>query len=287
MGGTGGGFLDSVLLLEEIGKGCATSPYVHSVIASGLALADVDAGLAGAIAEGKAVAIPVLNLEGSASASGDKATVSGRAASVPWAELATHYIVPTDVNTVAVVEAGGLAATRQATTGGDPLYRVEFKNASGRAVRKQGLRDDIETLGAAANAIVMLGLCQTTLDRASEYAKQRIQFGKPIGAFQAISHKCANMVVDIEVGRYLTYKPAWQHSNGLPFQANARYAKAWMGDATARVTRDGIQVHGGVGFIDDHLVQLPYRLGVCAASQYGTAHEHRRAVADAVLGPVK
>ena len=112
----------------------------------------------------------------------------------------------------------------------------------------------------------------------------RVAFGKPIGAFQAISHKCANMSVDIETGRYLCYKAAWLHSSGQPFELGARYAKAFMGDATARISRDAIQVHGGVGFIDDHHVQFPYRIGTAAACTYGTAHEHRRGVADAVLG---
>jgi alkylation response protein AidB-like acyl-CoA dehydrogenase len=286
IGGTGGGFADSILLIEEMGKACASSPYIHSVIASGLALIEADPQLAAAVTAGSAAVVPVLTLDGDASVSGDRATVSGSAAAVPWAEVATHYLVASlDPDAMIVVEGRDLPARRQATTGGEPLYEVSFDGASGRVVRRDGLRDDVEALGAAGNAIYMLGLCQTTLELASDYAKQRIQFGKPIGAFQAISHKCANMVVDIEVGRYLTYKPAWQHANGLPFRANARYAKSWMGDATARVTRDGIQVHGGVGFIDDHFVQLPYRLGLGAASQYGTAREHRRAVADAILGP--
>ncbi|MCY4456231.1 MAG: acyl-CoA dehydrogenase family protein, partial [Chloroflexi bacterium] len=160
---------------------------------------------------------------------------------------------------------------------------VRFRDAMFEIIEAPGLVRNVLALGAAAEALLMLGLCQRSLELASEYSKGRIAFGQPIGSFQAISHKCANMAVDIEVGRYLCYKAAWLHGVGEPYEMAARYAKAFMGEATARITRDAIQVHGGVGYIDDHFVLFPYRLGTAAAGMYGTAHEHRRAVADAVL----
>lgn len=288
MGGTGGGFMDVTLLLEEMGKACAASPFLHSTVASGLAILDADADLAAAIAEGSAVVIPALTASVQESGSGDAVTLTGEAVSVPWAALATHFLVPLDDDDrMAVVEAGaaGVSSEQLPAAGGDPLFVVNFDGTPGRVISSPGLRTNVQALGAAAAAIVMLGLCQRTLELSADYSKDRIAFGKPIGAFQAISHKCANMVIDIEVGRYLAYKAAWLHSEGRPFVQTAHYAKAFLGDATGRVTRDGIQVHGGVGFIDDHFVQFPYRLGISMASQYGTAHEHRAAVADAVLGP--
>ena len=166
---------------------------------------------------------------------------------------------------------------------GDVLFDVSFRDAEFEVVETRGLATHVLTLGAAAEALLMLGLCQRAMELASEYSKGRIAFGQPIGSFQAISHKCANMAVDIEVGRYLCYKAAWLHGTGEPYEMAARYAKAFMGEATARITRDAIQVHGGVGYIDDHFVLFPYRLGTAAAGMYGAAHEHRRAVADAVL----
>ena len=89
-------------------------------------------------------------------------------------------------------------------------------------------------LGAITNPLLMLGLCETALDPATEYSKTRVAFGKPIGAFQAISHKCANMSVHIETGRYLCYKAAWLHASGQPYEPGARDATAFMGDATAQ-----------------------------------------------------
>lgn len=280
MGGTGGGLLDSALIVEEMGKGCAATPYVHSTVAAGLALVEADAELANAIANGDATVIPAMTAQVSGNGS-----ISGSAVAVPFAAQATHFLVPLgDDSQMAVVEASATSISQLPTAGGELLYEVTFDGSAARTVSEDGLQQKVITLGAVGNSLFMLGLCQRTLELSSDYAKERVAFGKPIGAFQAISHKCSNMVVDIEVGRYLTYKAAWLHGMGRDFQTAARYAKAFMGDATARVTRDGIQVHGGVGFIDDHNVQFPYRLGMGAASAYGTSHEHRRVIADAVLG---
>ena len=291
MGGTGGGLFDTVLLLEEMGKGYSVSPYPHSTIAAGLPLVEADPDLAQSIADGEAVAIPALTADAGTTqmasrGAGGAITLTDRRLVVPWAELATHLLVPlANEDEVAVIETGasGVSAERMPASGGEPLYDVRFDGAEGRVVSAAGLQTNITLLGAIANSVLMLGLCQRSLELAAEYSKTRVAFGKPIGAFQAISHKCANMSVDIETGRYLCYKAAWLHSSGKPYELGARYAKAFMGDATARITRDAIQVHGGVGFIDDHFVQFPYRLGTAAACTYGTAHEHRRAVAGAIL----
>ena len=292
LGGTGGGLLDVALLLEEMGKACAVSPYHHSTIASGLPLVRAAPDLAAAIADGEAVVIPALYSDGegqsprAVGSSNGAVMLSGIAGAVPWANLATHLLLPlAEDERMAVVPVAdeGVSCERLPTSGGDPLFEVRFDGAVGEAVSADGLQADVVAHGAVASALLLLGLCERSLELASDYAKQRRAFGKLIGAFQAISHKCANMVVDIEVGRYLVYKAAWLQATGQPFERAARYAKAYMGDATARVTRDAIQVHGGVGHSDDHPVQLSYRIGIGLTTSYGTAHEHRRAIADAII----
>lgn len=288
MGGTGGGLLDVALLIEEMGKGYCVSPFTHSTVAAGLALVDAEPDLAKSIAEGEAIVIPALTAADGASApvSEQSGKLSGRALAVPWANLATHFLVglgDDDQMTLVEADASGLSSTQMPASGGDLVYDLRFDDVNARTIQSEGLETRVITLGAVANSLLMLGLCERALELASEYSKTRVAFGKPIGTFQAISHKCANMAVDIETGRYLCYKAAWLHSTGQSFEMGARYAKAFMGDATARITRDAIQVHGGVGFIDDHHVQFPYRIGTAAACTYGTAHEHRRSVADAIL----
>ena len=287
IGGMEGSLLDVALLLEEMGKGAAVSPFNHT-IAAGLALTEAAPEVATQVAGGEAVVIAAparVPNGGSALPSLQGSTLSGRLLAVPWANVATHFLVPLAGGNSALVEAGqGVTSKELETAGGDHLFEVTLDGAPAREVGGPEVQQRVTAFGAAINATIMLGLCQRSLQLASDYAKERIQFGKPIGTYQAISHKCANMVVDIEVGRNLCYKAAWLQQQGRPFEQAARYAKAFLGDATARVTRDAIQVHGGVGFIDNHLVQLPYVIGVSMASEYGTAHEHRKAIADAVLG---
>ena len=286
MGGSGGGLLDIALVIEEMGKGCGATPFVHSTVAAGLALVDAHPDLAQQVASGDATVIPALTGHAEDQPHVADGTLSGRALAVPWANLATHFLVALgDDDRMAVVANGanGVVAQPMPAADGDPLFDVRFRDAMFEIVEAPGLATNVLTLGAAAEALLMLGLCQRSLELASEYSKGRIAFGQPIGSFQAISHKCANMAVDIEVGRYLCYKAAWLHGIGAPYAMAACYAKAFMGEATQRITRDAIQVHGGVGYIDDHFVLFPYRLGTAAAGMYGTAHEHRRAVADAVL----
>lgn len=286
MGGGGGGLLDLAQVIEEMGKGCAASPFLHSTVAAGLAIVDAAPDLAAQVAAGEATVIPALSSHPEDHPAVADGTLSGRAVAVPWANLATHFLVGIGGdNHMAVVaaDANGVSAEQMPAADGDLIFDVRFRDAEFEVVEAPGLVTHVLALGAAAEALLMLGLCQRALDLASEYSKVRIAFGQPIGSFQAISHKCANMAVDIEVGRYLCYKAAWLHGIGEPYEMAARYAKAFMGEATARITRDAIQVHGGVGYIDDHFVLFPYRLGTAAAGMYGTAHEHRRAVADAVL----
>ena len=134
-----------------------------------------------------------------------------------------------------------------------------------------------------AIAAQSIGCAQNALDCAVQYAKDRIQFGKPIGSFQAIQHKCADMLIEVEVGRNLAYRAA-AFEDTADLHHAAAYAKSYLGDAATRVTRAAIQVHGGVGFVDNHRVQPFYRLALTYNSLYGTAHDHRREVTALALG---
>ena len=93
----------------------------------------------------------------------------------------------------------------------------------------------------------MVGIAQQAFDISLNYAKTRVQFGRPIGSFQAIKHKLANMVLDVDGSRYVTYHAAWLLSEGLP-AAEIAVAKAWTNEACRRVVKEGQQVHGGIGY---------------------------------------
>ena len=86
----------------------------------------------------------------------------------------------------------------------------------------------------------------------ASYAKERIQFDRPIGSFQAIQHKRANMVTDVDGARYITYQAAWKPSEGLPATMEVSMAKAWGSGAYRRTCVEGHQIHGGIDLTKDH-----------------------------------
>ena len=124
-------------------------------------------------------------------------------------------------------------------------------------------------------------MAQRTLDMAVEYAKDRQQFGRPIGAYQAVSHNCAQMLMEVEGARSLTYYAGWvadQEPESLALASSM--AKAYASDAGFRVPARSLQVHGGIGFTWEHDLHFFLKRGKTGAHLYGTAREHRDRVAD-------
>jgi alkylation response protein AidB-like acyl-CoA dehydrogenase len=100
----------------------------------------------------------------------------------------------------------------------------------------------------------MVGLAQQALKMTLDYAKERIAFGHPIGAFQSIQHRCADMLIDVDSSRFATYQAAWRLNEGLDAAKEAAAAKAWVSQACRRVMTSAHQVHGAIGFTEDHIL---------------------------------
>lgn len=280
VGGFDGSFLEASVLLEELGKACAATPFPHSTIAAGLALLQSNPDLVRGIAAGERVLIPAFW--------GRLRIASGRASGtlvgVPFAAQATDLLLHADGQVLLVSMGEMVEVERLRAAGLQPLYRVSMEGVPAYPLGASELAEAVNASGAAATALILLGVSQTALDLAVHYARERVQFERPIGSFQALQHRMADMHINIEIGRNLAYKAAWQHSGGVPFAETARHAKAWLGDTTAFVTRQDLQIHGGVGVIDNHRAQLPYRFAVELNAAYGAPHDQRRALADAFLG---
>jgi alkylation response protein AidB-like acyl-CoA dehydrogenase len=115
------------------------------------------------------------------------------------------------------------------------------------------------------------------------YAKERVQFGRPIGSFQAIQHKCADMVTDVDGARFLMYKAAWSVAGDEPdAEQSVHMAKTWCNEATRRVVAHGQQIHGGIGFTKDYKIQLYFRRQKMADLMWGDADFHRELVAQSL-----
>jgi alkylation response protein AidB-like acyl-CoA dehydrogenase len=136
--------------------------------------------------------------------------------------------------------------------------------------------------GAVGKCAEMVGGGQQVLDMTVEYAKQRVQFGRPIGSFQAIQHHCANMATDVEGSRYITYQAAWRLSEDLPAENEVAMAKAWVSDAYRRVCALGHQCHGAIGFTKEHNMQLYSRRAKAAELMFGDSDFHLETVAKAI-----
>jgi alkylation response protein AidB-like acyl-CoA dehydrogenase len=122
----------------------------------------------------------------------------------------------------------------------------------------------------------LLGASARVLDLSVEYAKERVQFGRPIGSFQAIKHRCADMLVDVEGMRSAVYHAAWALGAGDPDRSvAASTAKTWCSDASRRVMASGLQVHGGIGFTWEHDLHLFVKRAQLDGISFGDATWHR------------
>jgi len=268
-GGQALGVVELVILMEELGYVAAPSPFFSNA-AAGLLVqfagsADQQAQWLPGVASGEARGtVGVVAGEGSAPL-------------VPDAEIA-EFIVLVDGDSASVVSKDDASIERVDTIDDTrPYSRV---SASGG----EGLEGDVA--GALARVAValsaeMVGLSQKSLEMAVEYAKDRQQFGRPIGAYQAVSHNCAQMLMETESARSLTLYAAWaadHEPESLPVAASM--AKAYASDAGFRVPARSLQVHGGIGFTWEHDLQFFLKRGKTDAHLFGTAREHRERVAE-------
>ena len=130
-------------------------------------------------------------------------------------------------------------------------------------------------------AAELTGVAQRAMEMAVQYARDRKQFGRPIGAYQAVSHRCAQMLLETEGARSATYYAAWAaDAEPQSLALAASMAKAYASDAGWRVCASSLQVHGGIGFTWEHDLHFFLKRAKVDALLYGTAREHRDVVAD-------
>jgi alkylation response protein AidB-like acyl-CoA dehydrogenase len=268
-GGQGLGLVELAVLLEQSGFACAPTPLLGS---AGAALVISAAGSD----EQRAEWLPKL-------ASGEATGAFGGIG--PDGESTLFCDLPTADVVVTFDGDGALVA---------PASEVEFESVEAiDATRSYGLVSDAtgERLPgdvdagrdrlAVAIAAELTGIAQRTMEMAVDYARERKQFDRPIGAYQAVSHRCAAMLLATEESRSLTYYAAWTadaEPESLPLAAAMAAARA--GDAGWEVPASALQVLGGIGFTWEHDLQFWLKRGRVAGRMLGTPREHRERVAD-------
>jgi butyryl-CoA dehydrogenase len=139
---------------------------------------------------------------------------------------------------------------------------------------------DVGRIGVAAQAV---GIAQGALDAAVAYAKERIQFGKPIATHEAIQWMIADCATQVEAARLLVYRAAWNKDNGLPYSAEASMAKLFASETASRVAGKAIQIHGGYGFTESYSVERSYRDAKITELYEGTSEVQRMVISRSLL----
>jgi alkylation response protein AidB-like acyl-CoA dehydrogenase len=183
-----------------------------------------------------------------------------------------------------------------------PIHKLGWKASDTRALafvdcavpeanllgeRGQGFTQFLQILdgGRISVAAMGVGLAQGAYDLAAAYARERVQFGKPIGRFQAIAFRLADMAVEIEAGRQLVHKAAWLKDRGRPFALEAAMAKLYTGELSNRVVNAALQIHGGYGFTDEFPISRLYRDQKILEIGEGTNEVQRMVIARLLEAP--
>jgi alkylation response protein AidB-like acyl-CoA dehydrogenase len=304
-GGQGLGIVDLAVLFEEMGYALAPSPLLSTTVA-GLALAanGTDAQrerwlrplasgeVRGTIALFDAGTPATLGgFEMEARVDGDDVVLDGEKVLVMDAATADFFLVATSDGRRHLVERGADGVSVTAERSIDltrRLYSVRFDGVrvGPEAILDGGQEDYLPVLWRACVAIAAesTGVGQRAMEMAVEYAKDRRQFGRPIGAYQAVSHRCAQMLLETENSRSAVYGAAWvADAEPVSLPLAASMAKAYASDAGWRVADASIQVHGGIGFTWEHDLHFFLKRGRANAATFGDARWHRERVADLVL----
>ena len=312
-GGIGSSFLDLAVLLEECGRALLPGPIIAAIVLTGHPI------LAAGTEEQKKQFLPKIvsgemiltlafmeasgGLEASdvtvtATPSGDKFIINGTKLFVPAAHVADYLLCVTRTGDDAGKEEGitlflvdtktdGIKVETLKTLTGEKQCEVVFNNV---AVPKENILGELDkgwpimkrvlVEAQVAECAWMTGGARWAMETSIEYAKMRIAFGRPIGSFQAIQHKLANMAVEVEGATSIVYYAAWTIMENDPAMAlAASMAKSWCGETYKHATFDGIQIHGGIGYTWDHDMHLYLKRAKTGEATFGDSDYHREKVA--------
>jgi alkylation response protein AidB-like acyl-CoA dehydrogenase len=282
-GGVGQGFVALAILLAEMGRVVLPGPYFSTVVAVGHAILEAGSDaqrkevLAG-ICAGETIAAFAPHAD--ARIHGE--TLIGEARYVADAPAAHRFVVATGDGLAITNGTEGITVTPVQTLDATrKVAHVEFHNAGSE--RLEGSTSSLQRILDRASvglAAEMLGAAERVVELAVDYAKQRVQFERPIGSFQAVKHRAADMHLDVESLRNAVYYAAWAIERDRPEASlAASMAKAYASDAFRRVAASGIQVHGGIGFTWEHDMHLYFKRAKASEIAFGSADHHRERMA--------
>jgi alkylation response protein AidB-like acyl-CoA dehydrogenase len=313
-GGMSYTFQDLVVLLEEIGRNILPGPFIATITST---FPILEAGneeqkkeLLPKIAQGELILTTAL-LEGEgvfdasgiavkATPKGDDFIINGTKLFVEMAHVANHILCVTRTKDGTSPEKGitlfivdsktpGISCEVIPTTAADKLCEVRFNNVTVPKKNILGKIDEgwpiVEMMlrkGAIAKCAESIGAIETCVEMTVAYSKERVQYERPIGAFQALQHIMADMWTSMETSRYLVYEAAWMESEGLPCAKEASMAKAYVNEVYKNLSKWAVRVHGAIATSADHDIPLYYRRSKAADIAFGNTDFHREIVAQKI-----
>lgn len=308
-GGAGFGLRELAIIVETLGAAGLPSPLFATVVEAGSlialagdaqqrrrwlpAIAAGEALLSVALLEpGAELAAPGVQTRATELAAGFR--VRGAKLFVPYAHVASHLVcvartadAPEALSLLLVPrDAPGVQLTRLRTTNGDPQFAVTFADVD---VPRSALLGGpgaawphVEAMldrGAALKCVELVGLGRRALDLTLAFVRERVQFGQPIGTFQAVHHHCADMSCLLEQARVLTAQATWALAEGHEAARAVSLAKIKASEGIPALLRMAHQLHGGVGYYTSYPLEMLYRRSMAASAAYGSARWHRRRLA--------
>lgn len=311
-GGSGGDFLDVSILLGEMGRYLVPVPFLETVVLGGLPILYGGSekhkkDILPKMAKGElifSIALTELNPSYDASGiniqaarEGDNFIINGTKMFVPYANIADYLVCATRTEDSEKKEDGitlffvktddpAISCTVLSTLAFDKQCEVVFnrtkvteENIIGEYNQGWKIIKRVLEHAAIAQCALMVGGAEKVFEMAVDYAKQRLQFGRPIGSFQAIQHRCSNMLVDLDSAKYVMYEAAWRLNKGSPCTQEVSTAKAWVNQAYRRICANAHQIYGGIGVIKDQDIHLYSGRAKAAEFYWGDTDLHREIVA--------
>ncbi len=307
-GGSGYSYVELIVVLEEMGRRLLCAPYFSTVVlaANTLIHSGDDAAKAAylpGIASGETIATVAFTEQNGrwdeegitieASGSGDSWTISGEKMYVLDGHVANLVIVAARTGagvSLFAVDGDASGLTRTALSTMDQTRkqaRLQFENTPAKLIGTEGngwsVLSTVLDLAAVALAAEQVGGAQECLEMAVQYAKDRVQFGRPIGSFQAIKHKCADMLLEVESAKSAAYYAGWcasEMNDELPSVASL--AKSYCSEAYFHTTAENIQIHGGIGFTWEHPAHLYFKRAKSSELLFGDPTYHRELLAQRI-----
>ncbi|WP_134668594.1 MULTISPECIES: acyl-CoA dehydrogenase family protein [Amycolatopsis] len=282
VGGGGFGLLEQCSVLIEIGRAVAPVPYLSSVVQAGSVLTDPLLAERWLLPVSRGKAVLAVALGGSFVASDGRLT--GTQTAVPFAAFADALLVEAN-DGVYIVEkdAVGVSIEAQSTTDHADAALVTLSDTPGIALGDVGEQLRLRgTLGACAQ---QLGVLERALELTAAYTRERKQFDKVLGSFQAVRHRLADAYIDVEAVRLTLWQAAWKLSEGLPAAADVATAKFWAAEAGHRVAHTAVHLHGGVGIDVEHPVHRYFAAAKRLEFTSGGATEQLLGLGELVVSP--